>query len=53
MSMTLPPVAVHAGEGQELPSPTGDRITVKVGTGETGGWCGTTNGSEPSETGGR
>ncbi|GAA4884029.1 cupin domain-containing protein [Actinomycetospora straminea] len=37
MTVQLPPVAVHAGEGQELPSPTGDRITVKLGTGDTAG----------------
>ena len=37
MSVRLSPVAVPTGEGRDLASPTGDRITIKLGTGDTGG----------------
>lgn len=37
MTVQLPPVAVRTGEGRALASPTGDRITIKLGTGDTAG----------------
>lgn len=37
MSVRPAPVAVPAGAGHDLPSPTGDRITIKIGTGDSGG----------------